>query len=63
MVTKIDADGADVGRATALLREAGVRGEIFPVSAITGSGLSPLRQSLLTLRSAWKEQTHGECAR
>lgn len=63
VVTKIDTDGADVGRATALLREAGVRGEIFPVSAITGSGLSTLRQSLLTLRSAWKEQTHGECAR
>lgn len=63
VVTKIDAPGADVGRASALLREAGVAGEIFPVSAITGSGLSALRQSLLTLHSAWKEQTHGECAR
>lgn len=60
VVTKIDAAGADVGRATALLRAAGVRGEIFPVSATTGSGLSTLRQSLLTLSSAWKEQAHGE---
>jgi ethanolamine utilization protein EutP len=60
VVTKIDAPGADVGRATALLRAAGVRGEVFPVSAITGSGLSELRHCLLTLRSVWKEQAHGE---
>jgi ethanolamine utilization protein EutP len=63
VVTKIDAPGADVGRATALLREAGVRGAIFPVSAVTGSGLSALRQSLLTLSSVWKEQEHGEHSR
>lgn len=63
VVTKIDAPGADVARATALLRLAGVRGEIFPVSAITGSGLSALRRSLLTLRSVWKEQAHGERSR
>lgn len=55
VMTKIDLPTADVERASALLRQAGVRGEIFPVSAITGSGLSALRQSLLTLSSAWKE--------
>ena len=60
VVTKIDAPGADAGRAAALLRAAGVRGEVFPVSAITGSGLSTLRQCLFTLRSVWKEQAHGE---
>jgi ethanolamine utilization protein EutP len=63
VVTKIDAPGADVGRAEGLLRAAGVRGEIFPVSALTGSGLSALRQSLLTHRSVWKEQAHGERSR
>lgn len=60
VVTKIDAPGADAGRAVALLRAAGVRGEIFPVSALTGSGLSALRQCFRTLQSVWKEQSHGE---
>jgi ethanolamine utilization protein EutP len=63
VVTKIDAPGADIERGAALLFQAGVRGEIFPVSTITGSGLSLLRQRLLTLRSAWKEQIHGKRAR
>ncbi len=48
IVTKIDAAGADTGRAAAVLRQVGVTGEIFYVSAITGSGLTELRQNLLT---------------
>lgn len=55
VVTKIDMPTADVERAGALLRAAGVSGQIFPISAITGSGLSTLRQSLLSSSSAWKE--------
>lgn len=55
VVTKIDAPGADLARATALLREVGVAGAIIPTSAITGSGLSPLRQALLSASSTWKE--------
>jgi ethanolamine utilization protein EutP len=47
VVSKIDADGADLERAAAVLRQIGVQGEIYYVSAITGSGLSSLRQMLL----------------
>jgi ethanolamine utilization protein EutP len=46
VVTKIDAPSANIERAVAVLRQCGVMGAIFPVSAITGSGLSALRQSL-----------------
>ena len=47
VVTKIDAVHADPTRASAVLRQIGVQGQIFQVSAITGSGLSELRQILL----------------
>jgi ethanolamine utilization protein EutP (predicted NTPase) len=47
VVTKIDAVHADPTRASAVLRQIGVQGQIFHVSAITGSGLSDLRQILL----------------
>lgn len=47
VVTKIDAANADPQRATAILRQVGVQGAIVNVSAITGSGLSQLRQILL----------------
>lgn len=47
VVTKIDLAAADPQRAAAILRQIGVQGDIFYVSAITGSGLSELRQSLL----------------
>jgi ethanolamine utilization protein EutP (predicted NTPase) len=47
VVTKIDAVHADLTRASAVLRQIGVQGQIFQVSAITGSGLSELRQILL----------------
>lgn len=46
VVTKIDAVEADPERAAALLRQMGVQGPIVCVSAITGSGLSELRQIL-----------------
>ncbi|TBW36815.1 ethanolamine utilization protein EutP [Siculibacillus lacustris] len=46
LVSKIDLPDADVGRAEALLRESGVRGEIHPVSATTGTGIAALRQRL-----------------
>ncbi|HMQ54145.1 MAG TPA: EutP/PduV family microcompartment system protein [Anaerolineae bacterium] len=48
-VTKMDlATGAAADQATRLLRQIGVSGEIFYVSAFNGSGLDQLRQSLLT---------------
>lgn len=55
VVTKIDDPAADVVRATALLRESGVSGAIFYVSAITGAGLSMLRQDLCRRSSNRKE--------
>lgn len=47
VITKLDAPQADTGHATRLLRHAGVTGEIFTVSALTGSGISELREYLL----------------
>ena len=55
VVTKTDLPAADVERASGLLRQCGVRGDIFHVSAITGSGLGTLRQNLLTYCSCRKE--------
>jgi ethanolamine utilization protein EutP len=49
VVTKIDIPTTDTERATAILRQIGVLGDIFYVSAITGSGLSELRQNLIAL--------------
>ena len=48
VVTKIDALNADPQRATAILRQIGVQGDIIYVSAINGSGLSELRRILST---------------
>jgi ethanolamine utilization protein EutP len=47
VVTKMDDPAADPERAQAQLRDAGVTGEIFCVSAITGYGISELRAYLL----------------
>lgn len=55
VVTKMDAPDANPERATMLLRQSGVTGKIFYVSAITGSGLDELRQNLLTYSSNRKE--------
>jgi ethanolamine utilization protein EutP (predicted NTPase) len=38
---------ANIAHSQTLLRQAGVTGEIFYVSALTGSGLSKLREYLL----------------
>jgi ethanolamine utilization protein EutP len=47
VVTKMDDNEADAGRAKAHLEKAGVTGEIFFVSASTGYGISELRAYLL----------------
>ncbi|MCB0214645.1 MAG: hypothetical protein KDJ52_35220, partial [Anaerolineae bacterium] len=48
IVNKIDiASDADVEQATRLLRQIGVVGEIFYVSATTGTGLGQLKEKLL----------------
>ena len=47
-VTKVDLPDANVERATRLLRESGVRGEVFQVSALFGSGVDALKQRLLS---------------
>lgn len=54
VVTKMDAPGANANRAESILRTIGVSGEIFFVSALTGTGLSELRQSLNERRSKWQ---------
>ncbi len=46
VVTQVDLPGADVARATSLLREVGITGSIFPVSVVTGAGISELRDLL-----------------
>jgi ethanolamine utilization protein EutP len=48
VITKLDAPEANVDQATSLLRHAGVAGEIYCVSALTGSGISDLRAYLLS---------------
>ncbi len=46
VVTQVDRPGADVERARGLLREVGITGSIFPVSVVTGAGISELRDLL-----------------
>jgi ethanolamine utilization protein EutP len=46
VVTQVDLPGADVARATGLLRDVGVTGSVFPVSVVTGAGISELRELL-----------------
>lgn len=63
LVTKIDLPGADVGRAIALLRDAGVEGEIHPVSATLGTGMAALRQRLSPcLAGRNGENDNGNCS-
>lgn len=54
-VTKVDLPNANVERATQLLRESGVRGEVFVVSAQVGTGMDALKQRLLSESSTHKE--------
>lgn len=56
VVTKMDLPAANPDCATQLLRRSGVRGEIFYVSAINGSGLAQLRQNLFTIQSKCKRK-------
>lgn len=57
VVSKIDAPGADLERAMTILRSVGVTDRIFCVSAITGSGLTELRQALSDRREKWRTTT------
>ena len=65
VVTKIDEPAADTERAAALLRQSGVTGPIFYVSALTGAGVDTLRQDLCRRQSNRTERSNpnGECAR
>ena len=47
IVTKMDLPGADLVRVTQLLREAGVSGQIFPISINDRASLARVRQHLL----------------
>jgi len=47
VVTKMDLPGADCERGQRLLKEAGVDGPVFCVSALTGNGISALRDFIL----------------
>lgn len=47
IVSKVDDPRADIERSYRMLRTAGVTGEVFTVSAITGCGISDLREYLL----------------
>lgn len=47
VLTKLDSPQANIKQAATLLRTAGVTGELFCVSALTGLGISELREYLL----------------
>lgn len=55
VVAKIDLPEADPERGRQLLRQAGVTGDIFCVSAHTGEGISSLRNYLLAYKPGSKE--------
>ncbi len=48
VVTKIDRKEADIDRAKRVLTDAGITGPIFCVSALTGVGISELREFLMS---------------
>lgn len=48
VVTKLDHDEADIDRAKGILTDAGITGPIFCVSALTGKGISELREFLMS---------------
>jgi len=54
VVTKMDAAEADAERAIAILRQIGVTGDIFCVSAVDGRGLRQLRQALEERKKTWQ---------
>jgi len=59
VVSKMDAPGADAERAKAILRQIGVTGDIFCVSAVDGTGLRELRQALEERKKTW-QTTRGK---
>lgn len=57
VVTKMDAPQANPARAASILRGIGVADEVFFVSAVTGCGLSELRQAIQKRRVTWQATT------
>jgi ethanolamine utilization protein EutP len=60
VVTKIDAPLARPQRAIEILRQVGVTGPVYCVSAFTGSGIEELRKALDERRERWQTGTHSE---
>jgi ethanolamine utilization protein EutP len=60
VVTKIDAPLARPQRAIEILRQVGVTGPIFCVSAFTGSGIEELGKALDERRGQWQTGTQWE---
>lgn len=57
IVTKMDLPDADLPRVTQLLRDAGISGQIFPVSMQVPATIDRIRQYLLGLEHKLMEQT------
>jgi ethanolamine utilization protein EutP len=57
IVTKMDLPGADLGRVTALLREVGIAGQIFPVASNDPAAIERLRCHLLGHEPSVVEET------
>lgn len=57
IVTKMDLPGADLVRVTALLREVGVTGQIFPVAGNDPVAIERIRRHLLDPEHAALEET------
>jgi ethanolamine utilization protein EutP len=56
IVTKMDLPGADLARVTQLLRDAGVSGQIFPVSSSDAVSIECVRRHLLHLEQCVAEE-------
>jgi ethanolamine utilization protein EutP len=56
IVTKMDLPGADLARVAQLLRDAGVSGQIFPVSSGDAASLDRIRRHLLNLEQCVTEE-------
>ena len=57
IVTKMDLPGADLARVTALLRHAGIAGQIFAVSGTDLASMEKVRQHLLAAEPCLTEET------
>jgi ethanolamine utilization protein EutP len=56
IVTKMDLPGADLAQVTQLLRDAGVSGQIFPVSSNDPAAIECIRRHLLQLEQCVSEE-------